>query len=311
METTRTERIRLGIFLTVLFLGALAFIIYVVGQRVMVRNDSYYTVFSESVEGLTKGAKVMLNGIDVGHVTKIEVNKDSLHQVIVHFDVLDGTPIKTGTRVNLTGGISLTGLRYLLLSGGDVREADVAPGALVPAGRSFMKEVTGQAEELAYKVETALNQTNNLLSDENIRHISSSLARLDSMMTEAQLIVHENRNAIAKVPKDLDSLIGETHQVVSSFKEQKVAEKLGNTLTSLDSQVTKLDLDGMAASMDKASRSIALLTRRVDMTVYRNQDDINNAVHDLRTTMENLNELSRALRDNPSLLLRSKETKDF
>ena len=311
METTRTERIRLGIFLTVLFLGALAFIIYVVGQRVMVSNDSYYTVFSESVEGLTKGAKVMLNGIDVGHVTKIEVNKDSLHQVIVHFDVLDGTPIKTGTRVNLTGGISLTGLRYLLLSGGDVREADVAPGALVPAGRSFMKEVTGQAEELVYKVETALNQTNNLLSDENIRHISSSLVKLDSMMTEAQLIVHENRNAIAKVPKDLDSLIGETHQVVSSFKEQKVAEKLGNTLTSLDSQVTKLDLDGMAASMDKASRSIELLTRRVDMTVYRNQDDINNAVHDLRTTMENLNELSRALRDNPSLLLRSKETKGF
>ena len=41
METTRTERIRLGIFLTALFLGALAFIIYVVGQRVMVRNDSY------------------------------------------------------------------------------------------------------------------------------------------------------------------------------------------------------------------------------------------------------------------------------
>ncbi|MCK9182610.1 MAG: MlaD family protein [Fibrobacteraceae bacterium] len=306
METTRTERIRLGIFLSVLILGALAFIGYVIGARVMVKNVNYYTVFSESVEGLTRGAKVMLNGIDVGRVTKIYVNPDTLHQVIVRFEVTEGTPIKTGTRINLTGGISLTGIRYLLLSGGDVHEADLPPESLVPAGVSFLESVTGQAEELAVKVETALNQTNKLLADENINHLTSAIAHLDSVMIVAHAIVKENRGPIAQVPKDLDSLVKETHQLVSSFKDENVAKKLSTALSAIDSQMVNLDLAGMAASMDKASRSIELLTRRVDMTVYRNQDDLNNAVHELRSAMENLNELSRKLRENPSLLLRSK-----
>lgn len=306
METTRTERIRLGIFLSVLILGALAFIGYVIGARVMVKKVNYYTVFSESVEGLTRGAKVMLNGIDIGRVTKIYVNPDTLHQVIVRFEVTEGTPIKTGTRVNLTGGISLTGIRYLLLSGGDVHESDLPPESLVPAGVSFLESVTGQAEELAVKVETALNQTNKLLADENVNHLTSAIAHLDSVMIVAHAIVKENRGPIAQVPKDLDSLVKETHQFVSSFKDENVAKKLSTALSAIDSQMVNLDLAGMAASMDKASRSIELLTRRVDMTVYRNQDDLNNAVHELRSAMENLNELSRKLRENPSLLLRSK-----
>jgi len=75
METTKAERIRLGIFVLVvssMILGTAAFL---VGKKITEKFIPYKTRFMESVDGLNPGAKVKLNGIVVGQVTGLQVDR--------------------------------------------------------------------------------------------------------------------------------------------------------------------------------------------------------------------------------------------
>ena len=66
METTRSERIKLGAFM--LFCGVLicVFLGYVLKRYLSEQYDNYYTIFDTDVNGLFVDAKVKLNGIAVG-----------------------------------------------------------------------------------------------------------------------------------------------------------------------------------------------------------------------------------------------------
>ena len=93
METTRSERIKLGAFM--LFCGVLicVFLGYVLKRYLSEQFDNYYTIFDTDVNGLFVDAKVKLNGISVGSVTSITINEQDLNQVVVAFKVTQGTPI--------------------------------------------------------------------------------------------------------------------------------------------------------------------------------------------------------------------------
>ena len=136
METTRAERIKIGAFMLLCGIMICIFLGYVLSRFLNKEYDNYYTVFSESVIGLYKDAQVKLNGIDVGNVTEIAIDSSNLNQVIVHFRVNKGTPIKIGTRAGMTHGISLTGEKQIVLSGGRFDEPDVAEGGYVPAAKT-------------------------------------------------------------------------------------------------------------------------------------------------------------------------------
>ena len=57
METTRAERIRLGIFILFTLLLVIGTVAFIIGKELMERNTPYFTRFTESVDGLNLGAK--------------------------------------------------------------------------------------------------------------------------------------------------------------------------------------------------------------------------------------------------------------
>jgi phospholipid/cholesterol/gamma-HCH transport system substrate-binding protein len=291
MDTTRGERIRLGIFLlasTLLILGVVAL---VVGQRIMTTHIPYYTRFTESVSGLNPGAKVKLNGISVGAVTRIEVDTSDLKAVLVHFEVNGGTPIKTTMTAGLAGGISLTGLKSIEISGGSPSDPQAPRGSYIPGSVSGIKQITGQAETIAQKVEGILNNLESLTSESNQAHITGLLNSLDSVGGWVNLFVQENDSLLRRLPVNLDT-VGTNAAVVFA------------NLGALSAALAKLPLDSAVVDARYAMQSVDLLARRADQTLYRNQEDITASVRNLREAMENLNDITRQVRENPSLLIR-------
>jgi len=61
------------------------------------------------------------------------------------------------------------------------------------------------------------------------------------------------------------------------------------------------------SGVQEATKAFEILAKRSDQTVYRNQEDISIAIRHLREAMENLNDVSRQVRENPSLLIRGEE----
>jgi len=314
METTKAERIRLGIFvmlMSFLILGTAAFLI---GQKITEKFTPYKTRFTESVDGLNPGAKVKLNGIVVGQVIGLEVDKEDLNAVIVKFEVSSGTPVKTTMTANLIGGISLTGLKSIELSGGSPSDPNAQKGSFIQSSVSGLKQITGQAENIAEKIEGILNNLLTITSDYNQKRLMNIVTNMDNISARLDTILIKNATDINDIPKYVKLLLENSNAVAEESKEtvRKITvaiSKLDTLASHTDRKIQNLQLEAAIKSINDAAKSAELLAKRGDQLIYRNQEDLSVIVRYLKEAVENLNDVSRQVRENPSLLIRGEEKK--
>lgn len=325
MQPTKSEQVRLGIFLILgglLILGIGAFF---VGRQMLVHKTPYYTRFFESVNGLNPGAKVRWNGVAVGEVTEVDVDSTSLNAVLVHFELVQGTQMKASVRANLVGGLSLTGLKTIELTGGTNAEPTLPPQSFIPAGTSQLKQITGQAESIIVKSETLLNNLITITSDENQANITSALR---SFSHSAQIIdssVSHNRGNLDSIPKQLHLALSQSvqtlavaSQTMESLQKETSGLRLSNRLDSIDhnlnsaikalqAKIDGTDLNKTLGSFEAAANQVETVAKRADVSVYRNQEDLLAVMKNMKEASANLADFTRQIRQNPSLLMRSED----
>lgn len=301
METTRSERIKLGAFM--LFCGVLicVFLGYVLKRYLSEQYDNYYTIFDQDVNGLFVDAKVKLNGISVGSVTSITINEKDLNQVVVAFKVQRGTPIKVGTRAGMTAGMNLTGEKQVILSGGDFNEPNVPEGGLVPAEASMFDRITGKVGDVFGKVMPIIDGLNRLLTPENAETLSRTLKNLEVTTENLSKVTADLRKPLNTMSKSAVSL----QKILAEVEEAKLAAKADASLSTLKEKLEAIDTKGLNDNLMQTAESMNKLTHNVDAMVYRNQDQVGNAVEELNTILENLEEFSQKIKNNPSVLIRS------
>ncbi|OBF28423.1 mammalian cell entry protein [Mycobacterium sp. ACS1612] len=130
MKITGTA-VKLGIFSLVLLLFT-AMIIVVFGQMRFDRTTGYTAVFS-NVSGLRAGQFVRASGVEVGKVSKIEL-QDGGAQAKVHFSVDRSLPLFDGTTASIRY-LNLIGDRYMELKRGDSNKR-LAAGGTIPIERT-------------------------------------------------------------------------------------------------------------------------------------------------------------------------------
>ena len=125
---THEQKTRLGIFLaiaTVIFLVVLGFFLV---PKLREAGETYYINFrNTSVNGLLLGSAVRYQGVDIGKVTRIEVNHADLDSVFVYIKVQKGFPIKRDTTAVLALA-GITGVRFIDLRGGTRDSVRLAAG---------------------------------------------------------------------------------------------------------------------------------------------------------------------------------------
>lgn len=301
METTRSERIKLGAFMLLCGVLICVFLGYVLKRYLSEQFDNYYTIFATDVNGLFVDAKVRLNGIDVGSVTSITINEKDLNQVVVAFKVKQGTPIKQGTRAGMTAGMNLTGEKQVILSGGSFSEPNVPEGGLVPAATSAFDKVTGQMGEVISKVDTLLEGLNHILSEENAKAISNTLKNFEAITGNLSTITSDLDKPINNITKSSKSL----QKILVEIEEAKLTAKADTSITILKEKLNAIDTKGLNDNLQQTVESMNQLTKRVDTMVNKNQDQVGDAVAELNTILENLEEFTQKIKNNPSALIRS------
>ncbi len=301
METTRAERIKIGAFMLLCGIMICVFLGYVLSRFLNKEYDNYYTVFSESVIGLYKDAQVKLNGIDVGNVTEIAIDSSNLNQVIVRFRVNKGTPIKLGTRAGMTHGISLTGEKQIVLSGGRFDEPDVAEGGFVPAEKTAFDAIANKATDIINHVDSIIINLNSLFSEENSQSISNSLKNFENATQNLNRLTQNLNAPINNISNAANSM----KNVLSEIEEAKIAAKAGENMDVLKEKLEAIDTKAMNENLTQAMESIKQLTQRLDQVVYKNQDQVGDAVVELNAVLENLEEFTQKIKNNPSVLIHS------
>ncbi len=331
---TRAQKVRLGVFLTVsstLLIGTLAVL---AGLRLAEERDTYTIRYHMSLSGLEAGSPVKFNGVRVGRVDSIRIDREDPATVVVAVSLDAGTPVKKDTRaiVNLAG---ITGLKFIELSGGTAVSAFVDPGGEITAGDSTLDRLTVRAEDIAERVQTLVEQLNKLTSDENRKKVIAVVDHVDALVVSATGTLEENRPAVRDLTASLKSagervdaavktLEVETtataralRQVAERVRDEVEPNKVRSIVTNVERisaqvrvAVDKADLPTVGAQFKDLMIALQRTVKNIDTTVLRGREDLFASLSYLLETLENLSEFSRQIRENPSLLLGGAEEKE-
>lgn len=334
---TRSEKVKLGIFMTVsglLLAGALAVL---TGSEVWEERDRYMINFRQSVSGLEPGAPVKQRGVRVGYVGDIRVSPDSVEKVQVWIKINPGTPIKQDTKafMNMQG---ITGLKFIELKGGSQSSERLESGSEIEAGTSTLQELSGRASDIGLKFEKVLNNTLTLTRPENREKFDSILRKTEKTITEfnntakeskklvksAREFLDTNREplqrALAKVGRTSDranesleyvnNMVDNLNRIIADSKLPKTVAELRETNDLVRSRIKKMDADKAVDNVTVALQRLQHLLEQMSKMIGQNQDSLRVTIHNLRSVSQNLKELSKTFQEKPYIQIFGNQPKE-
>lgn len=185
------------------------------------KKYNYYTVYmDESISGLTDDGPVEFNGVNVGYVDKMKINRENPQWVELTLAVEEGTPISDGTRAKL-GMRSLTGVAYMLLEdkGTDMRPLVAQPGQRYPVIRttpSLLVRLDAILTKVSDDITRVSNSINQLLSKSNLNTFKNILhsGQGSMQMIETQTLPGANDaiNNFNDMTRSMNSVVSEIRE---------------------------------------------------------------------------------------------------
>lgn len=173
-------------------------------------------------------------------------------------------------------------------------------------------------EALISSTKLNIENLSNKLSKE-LDLISGSLQTgITSLSTQAGLILNEtqtqlinlgtNSNAfILNTSKDIAMITGKINQSLDSVNriiESPEFKSLVANVNTLSAQLAEANVKGLVTELTTTVNRAATLIGNIDRAVVRNRANLSDTLESLREAAENLNEFSRQIADQPSILLR-------
>jgi phospholipid/cholesterol/gamma-HCH transport system substrate-binding protein len=179
---TNARYILVGLFAAAIIAAGFGFVYWLNNDVGFGGRTAYRIRFEDSVSGLQVGAAVQFNGIRVGEVTGLQLDKDNPRQVFATIAVNDSTPLRADTKVGMTFQ-GLTGSAAISLTGGVSTSALLAASAGEPP---VLVADPGAAQDLTQAVRQALQRVDKILADnsealkgtiDNLNKFTGALAR--------------------------------------------------------------------------------------------------------------------------------------
>ena len=198
-----------GLISMALFVGLVVFVVWLARLQFTKAYDLYDVDFKGPVRGLSSGGEVYFNGIKVGEVTKLSLDRTNPNRVVARVRISSDAPV----RVDSTAGLEplgITGVNYVQISAGTLSKPllkEVTPANTVPVIHTTQSQLEslleGGGTVLARAVD-ALDRVNRLLSDRNIQTLTGTLDDVHSISTS----ISQQKTVFADVDRVVRSLDG-------------------------------------------------------------------------------------------------------
>ena len=187
-------------FFTLLLGVATALALWWFGEKHEETHD-YLVVTTKNIAGLNVQAQVRYRGIRVGKVEEILFDRDDFRQTLIRIRIRDDIPVTAGTEAQL-GIQGVTGIAHIQLEddGDSPTRLLATKGALprIPMKDSMLQEVADVGRETLIQVNQAVSGINQLLNPENQQAIAKTLANLESVSHNAQIASEQMRQLLSQ-----------------------------------------------------------------------------------------------------------------
>ena len=257
--------------------------------------NTYQTVFSEPVDGISMSSIIKYNGVEIGKVKGIELDKKNQRNVIVYLNILSQVPINSETYATIKPQ-GVTGMSFISLSlprnstsTTNLQPTDSPPYPTIAAHPSLLYSLTEQAQSLTNNVQDISGQVKILLADKNLEHVANTLANLDKVSTSVAA-------KSTDIEKSMDALV----VVLQNIKTNSV--KLNETFENMNA---------LTKSLAKTSANTNNLIVGLQNNTMQNVNTVllpnmNQTVIHLNQATAQLEQFLTLLNQNPSAMVRGR-----
>ena len=300
---TKVNYVIVGLFALLLSVAMIAGVLWLsASKQYNMVYDTYVAYMPESVSGLNLNAPVKYRGVEVGQVRQISLDKANLEQVRLEFAIDHDIPIKHDTIATLRSQ-GLTGIAYIELSGGSGNSPLLEPSGKKPY------PVIKTGPSLLGRLDTAMTSL--------LTSLNKTTENLNALLDEG------NRNAIKRVLADISALTGTVaaHKadldktVTNASLTMENVAKISVQLPELIQKISRSAeaVEKMAKETSRASASVSKTFEGVGPDAKRfaseGLPELEKMIVTMREMMVSLQRVTEQLEQDPSLLLRGKETR--
>jgi phospholipid/cholesterol/gamma-HCH transport system substrate-binding protein len=289
-----------GAFVLIVALVGALFVYWYSDTREHRSYQRYEIYFDGSVSGLERGAPVRYLGVNVGRVVAMSVDPRDAGRVQIIADIDSSAPISSATvaELSLQG---VTGLLYVdLQTVRDNRQLIPAvPSEKYPVIRSahsgFDVFLTSLPEVVA-SAGKVIERAGRLLNDSNIDALSHSFANIEKATEELPDTLHQVNALVVDLrtaARDLAATAQSTHSIVQSAGPELVAAV----------QHARTAADNLSEATGRLDQIIADNRQDIRSFTREGLPDLERFLRDGRAAAQEIQELSRSLRENPSQIL--------
>jgi phospholipid/cholesterol/gamma-HCH transport system substrate-binding protein len=289
---TRANYVLIGIFTLAVVVGAFAFVWWLERVGDGGGRNNYEIVFDSSVSGLRPGAPVHFNGIRVGEVGGLRLERNDPRKVVVTVSVNSSVPVRSDTRASLEYQ-GLTGIASVAMTGGRpdapplVAQAGGVPRMLAEGGQ--MADLMSGAKQIMGRVDSIAMRIDRLLGDNE--------ARLDQAIKD----IAEFTGVLSERSGDVDMLLSNAGQLAK--KLNTMADKFDGVLEAVRGFTGDKDNQGFMANASEAAKSVRQLAETLNKTAPSTLNEYRGLAVDARRMVGEIERVVRNLERNPTQFL--------
>ncbi|MGR3481585.1 MlaD family protein [Salipiger marinus] len=279
---TRARFVLIGLFTILGLVAMLGFVLWLAKVQID-RTYAQYDILFGTAAGLSQTAAVRYNGVDVGSVVAIALDRDDPALVRVRIEIFASTPVRTDTIATLASQ-GVTGVAFIALEGGSAGadRLQAEPPAELPvirSERSVVQDLMVTGPDLLAEATALIAEVRSFASSENrdavagiLVNLQQATGRIDALATRAEASLTKVDGVLDAVEtglgatdgllaRDIPALIADLRSAVASTTGAMTALRgvVQGEVPRLSTQAGALiqQTSGVIATFDALARQIA------------------------------------------------------
>ena len=227
------------------------------GENLLDNSRTFYVVYDD-VEGLSPSSEVTINGLKVGHVTKIDF-LDKSGKLIVTFTVKKDFEFSKNSEANIYGGGIIGGKSLAIVPKYDPKIGMAETGDTLSGSKEegIMELVNDRLTPLQQKLESTIVSADSMLTaitqildDSTRNNIRGTFRNLDATVSSFQITANELQGIVQGNSEKLDRTFTNLDEMSGNFN------KFSDTLANMNIGKITTDLETMIADFEKISNKL-------------------------------------------------------
>ena len=228
---------------------------YLSGNDVFSGSNKFYAIYN-SVEGLSVSKPVLVNGFQIGRVSKMQLQPDG--RTIVEFKVDPQYNVPDNTLAKLVS-TDLLGTKAIVFEMGDSKKfadnKDTLRANVQGSLSEALEPVQKKAEQLMSKLDSSLAAINKILNPDFQKNVDRSVASIANSLQTLEGATKKVDNLVASQSGHINGIMTNAEAVTENLKTSTA--HLGTISTNLETFSSDLSNSNIKGTLDNANKAVS------------------------------------------------------